>query len=100
MQRTSALARATLGGATLLALTALVGCSASTDTASDSPTAVTVWHTYSDAHADAFAGIVDDFNASQDAVVVEVLPQPFADFSSKVLQAVSNKSGPDIIVNS
>lgn len=87
--------------ATFTALT-LAGCAGSSVEATppDEPATVTVWHTYSDAHAAAYQSIVESFNDSQDAVQVTALPQPYSDFDSKVMQAVRNGNGPDIIVSS
>ncbi len=93
--------RVALIAAATLAATALAGCATgkSATDSNGSPTEVTVWHTYSDAHAEAFSKIVDDFNTSQQEVHVTAQPQPFTDFDSKVMQAVRNGNGPDIIVS-
>lgn len=95
-----ALLRAATGGLAVAVAAGLVACASDAPAENAGPTKVTVWHTYSDSHAETYQSIVDDFNASQSDVVVEALPQPFADFDSKVMQAVSAGNGPDIIVSS
>lgn len=102
MMSKKALARVAAGGIALTAVIALTGCANDGTPASgtDSPAKVTVWHTYSGTHAEVYDQIVADFNAAQDDVVVEALAQPYADFSSKIMQAVSVGNGPDIIVSS
>ena len=66
-------------------------------TAAAEPTEVVVWHCFTENQLDAFQKIVDDFNASQSEVVVTVQAQPYNDWDTKVMQAVRNGTGPDII---
>lgn len=101
MSRPLSLRRTTLIAIAAIGAIGMAGCSAAapSEGSSDSPVDVTVWHTYSDAHAAAYESIVDDFNQSQDGVRVTALPQPYADFDSKVMQAVRNGNGPDIIIS-
>ncbi len=95
------LLRVATGGVAIALAAGLAGCSTDAEApAASGPATVTVWHTYSGTHAEVYQSIVDEFNESQDDVVVEALPQPFADFDSKVMQAVSAGNGPDIIVSS
>lgn len=99
MSRPSFFRRSALIAVAATSCLALAACSAPAED-NDSPVAVTVWHTYSDAHATAYEEIVTAFNESQDKVKVTAQPQPFSDFDSKVMQAVRNGNGPDIIVSS
>lgn len=95
--------RVAAGGIAITVAAALAGCTGngeSSESGSGEPAKVIVWHTYSGPQVEAYDKIVDDFNASQDDVIVEALAQPFADFSSKIMQAVSAGNGPDIIVSS
>lgn len=41
---------------------------------SGSATVVSMWHMWSGSEAEAFQTVIDDFNASQDEIQVEVLP--------------------------
>lgn len=61
------------------------------------PVELVIWNTYTEHHAEAFQKILDDFNASQDMITVTVQTQPYQDFESKLIQAVRNGTGPDIV---
>lgn len=102
MSRPSFFRRSALITVMLTSSLALSACAANSTPGEkdDSPVAVTVWHTYSDAHASAYEEIVAEFNETQDKVKVTAQPQPYSDFDSKVMQAVRNGNGPDIIVSS
>lgn len=60
---------------------------------------VVIWHVFTDYQMEAFQKIVDEFNASQEEVNVIVQAQPYNDFDEKVMQAVRNGEGPDIILD-
>lgn len=70
---------------------------AETEKASDSndPIEIVLWHTYTDHHLEALTKIIDGFNASQSDYVVVAEEQPYSEFASKLLQSVSNGTGPD-----
>ncbi|MGL5977516.1 MAG: ABC transporter substrate-binding protein [Erysipelotrichaceae bacterium] len=80
------------------ALVSLVGCT--TGNANDKtgePIDLTIWHTFTEHHEATLQEIVADFNASQENITVTALTQPLDGFSAKVYEAVSNKTGPDIV---
>ncbi|MDD2591254.1 MAG: extracellular solute-binding protein, partial [Erysipelotrichaceae bacterium] len=82
-----------------LLLFSLVACSGNTDKEEESsePVELIVWNTYTEHHAEAYNQIVADFNASQSEVVVVVQPQAYQDYEAKILQAVRNGIGPDVV---
>ncbi len=55
------------------------------------------WHTYTDQHEQALLTIVDGFNSSQNLYTLVPQQQPYSEFDSKLLQAVRNETGPDIV---
>ncbi|MDO7882723.1 ABC transporter substrate-binding protein [Antiquaquibacter soli] len=75
---------------------ALAGCSAG-DTPSDGPVELTFWHGYTEADGDVLQGIVDDFNASQDDVVVTTEINTWDVIDDTLLPALSSKTGPDLV---
>ncbi|HMO10344.1 MAG TPA: ABC transporter substrate-binding protein [Actinotalea sp.] len=100
MTRTSLVAGALIAVAGL----ALAGCSSA-----DSPdgitdggatagtTDLTFWHGYTEADGDVLNQIVDDFNASQDAVRINVEVTPWAVIDDTLLPSLSAGNGPDIV---
>ncbi|MEA4912643.1 MAG: extracellular solute-binding protein [Oscillospiraceae bacterium] len=93
--------------AVMFTLTLFSGCKSGSDaqTTDDAglvteltePVELVIWNTYSEHQAEAFQTILDKFNASQDMITVTVQTQPYQDFESKLMQAVRNGSGPDIV---
>jgi len=81
----------------MVATIILSGCSTTVETEPDEPIEVVIWNTWSDHHVEAFQKILDDFNAEHPNIIVVQQPQPLADFSAKVMQAVREGEGPDII---
>jgi multiple sugar transport system substrate-binding protein len=75
---------------------ALVGC-APTQPASDGPTTITFWHGYTEADGDVLEQIVDDFNASQDDVVVKTEVKTWDVIDDTLLPALSADEGPEIV---
>ena len=61
------------------------------------PVEIIIWNTWSDHHVEAFQALIDDFNASQEYITVIQQPQPWADYEAKVMQAVMQGVGPDLI---
>ena len=62
-------------------------------------TKVTIWHTFTEGQEAYLKKAVEDFNAQSEAVTVELLSQPYADFLKNVNAAVIEGIGPDIIFN-
>ncbi len=60
-------------------------------------TKVVYWHTYTDQHEQALLKIINSFNSSQDKYEVVAEQQPYSEIDSKLLQAVRNGIGPDIV---
>ena len=58
---------------------------------------VTWWHTFTNDQKNALEEIIADFNAAHDDIEVVAESQPLDGFGSKVYEAVSNGTGPDII---
>ena len=58
---------------------------------------VTWWHTFTNEQKDTLEEIIADFNATHDDIEVVAESQPLDGFGSKVYEAVSNGTGPDII---
>ena len=54
-------------------------------------------NTYTDAHEEALLKVVDSFNASQDEYEVVAEQQPYSEFDAKLMQAVRNGTGPDMV---
>lgn len=77
---------------------ALAGCSSSGSPAdADGPVTVTFWHGYTEADGDVLEQIVDDFNASQDDVVVETEVKTWDVIDDTLLPALSADEGPQIV---
>lgn len=58
---------------------------------------IVFWHTLTDQHEAALKEIAADFNASQDQYEVVLEQQPYSEYSAKLMQSVSNGTGPDIV---
>lgn len=92
MKRTPLAAVAALAVAGL----ALAGCSADTAPA-DGPVELTFWHGYTEADGDVLEGIVDEFNASQDGIVVTTEINTWDVIDDTLLPALSSQTGPDLV---
>ncbi|WP_282947256.1 ABC transporter substrate-binding protein [Cellulomonas endometrii] len=92
MKRTPAL----LVAPVCLALT-LAACSGGDDAASDGPVELTFWHGYTEADGDVLEQIVEDFNASQDDVVISTEVNPWDVIDDTFLPALSAGNGPEIV---
>lgn len=62
-------------------------------------TKVTIWHTFTKAQEEYLKKSVEDFNAKNEKVMVELLQQPRQGFTNAVYSAVNEGVGPDIIFN-
>lgn len=61
------------------------------------PVEIVIWNTWADHHVESFQAIIDDFNASHPHIHAIQQPQPLADYEAKVMQAVREGNGPDLI---
>lgn len=99
--------RLSAGAAVAILGLALAGCSNGstpdstddTDTSapSDDVVELVFWHGYTEADGDVLDQIVDEFNASQDAVHIDVEVNPWAVIDDTLLPALSAGDGPDIV---
>lgn len=101
-----------------MGLSLFVGCGSSGDSAStdDAQTAdatatetetgdaeasgdVTIWYYWeTEGHQQALNSVIDDFNASQDAITVEAKYVPFADFTKQLSVGASAGELPDLVI--
>lgn len=84
-----------VGAALAAAALVLTGC-----TAAEPPTGpveLTFWHGYTEADGDVLEGIVDEFNASQDDVVVTTEVNTWDVIDDTLLPALSSQTGPDLV---
>lgn len=88
--------RVALAAAALVTLP-IVSHAGAAPAATDAPVNLIVWNTWSDFHVTSFQAIIDAFEAEHPNISIEQQPQPFADYEAKVMQAVAQGSGPDII---
>lgn len=58
---------------------------------------IVFWHTLTDQHEAALKEIAADFNASQDQYEVVLEQQPYSEYDAKLMQSVSNGTGPDMV---
>lgn len=82
--------------AVVLILMPLVGC-AGGQTPPGEKVKIVYWNTYSDQHEQALLRIIDAFNASQGKYEVVSEQQPYSEFDAKLMQAVRNGTGPDMV---
>lgn len=90
-------------------LTVFTGCDSSKKSSEDNnqngqlvtkltePVEIVIWHTLAEHHQTAFDKIISDYNDSQDMVTVVAKPQPYQDYFAKLMQAVRNGTGPDLV---
>lgn len=57
-----------------------------------------IWNTWADHHVTAFQAILDDFNSQHENITIVQQSQPLTDYESKLMQAVRQGVGPDLIV--
>lgn len=90
--------KTSLGVGVAFATAALVlsGCSAAEPDAGG-PVELTFWHGYTEADGEVLEGIVDDFNASQDEVVITTEINPWDVIDDTLLPALSSETGPDLV---
>ncbi|MDR1794462.1 MAG: ABC transporter substrate-binding protein [Erysipelotrichaceae bacterium] len=83
----------------IVSLLLLVSCGNSgSSSGSSGPVEVVIWHTLTEHHVENLQAIIDDFNAAHEGeIVVVAQAQPLENFDAKVIQAVRNGEGPDII---
>ena len=76
---------------------AVTGCGGGTDPAADGPATLTFWHGYTEADGDVLEQIVEDFNASQDDVVIETEVKTWDVIDDTLLPALSADEGPQVV---
>ena len=76
---------------------ALSACSGSSGDDSSGKVTLTMWHGYTEADGKVLDQIVDDFNASQDAITIKTTTKTWAVIGDTLLPALSAKKGPDIV---
>ena len=78
----------------------LTACSNSGGTTTeDGKTRVVLWHTYTEDQQAFIDQAVADFNATHEDIEVVVETQALENFESKVMQAVSTGTGPNLIIH-
>ena len=81
----------------VFALVAVMICSLAGAAAAADKVTVTWWHTFTEGQKDTLESIIAEFNAAHEDIEVVAESQPLDGFGSKVYEAVSNGTGPDII---
>lgn len=71
----------------------LSGCSSSSKS-----NEITIWHTFTEHHEEMLQEIISEYNSKQDAFKVVAVTNPLDGFASKVYEALSNGTGPDMIM--
>lgn len=61
------------------------------------PITLTYWHTLTDHHEEALLKRLENFNQSQNEIIVQAEQQPYSEFQGKLLQSVRAGVGPDIV---
>ena len=84
--------------AVLLLVLTVVGCSKPAET-TEEDVEIVIWHTFTDAQNEELEKIAADFSAAHEHINVVVEQQPYADFDSKVANAVRSDVGPSLIVH-
>lgn len=93
--------------ALILALLFQIGCSNNTNSSSDANSSgddgekitLTFWDMHTNAESEFFQGLVDEYNSSQDNVVVEYSTSDAGSYTTtKLPTAFANGSGPDIFM--
>ncbi len=88
-----------LGAGAAAAALALAGCSVGgeSDDTNDGPIELTFWHGYTEADGDVLEQIVEEFNASQEDVMISTEIKTWAVIDDTLLPALSAGDGPDIV---
>lgn len=63
----------------------------------DEPVELITWNTWSDHHVTAFQELLDEFNAAHPNITVIQQAQPLTDYEGKLMQAVRQGVGPDMV---
>lgn len=88
-----------IGAVGLVAITAvgLAGCATPSGQESEGKVSLTFWHGYTEADGGVLDGIVENFNASQDAIEIKTETKTWAVIDDTLLPALSSNNGPDIV---
>ncbi|NDJ33932.1 MAG: extracellular solute-binding protein, partial [Chloroflexi bacterium] len=91
--------------AMLVAVFALGACTAGGDTGGgddegaggDEPVTITIWHGYTETEEETFSQTVEDFQAANPNITVEVLAVPFDELQNKFQTEAATGAGPTLI---
>ncbi|HZW03328.1 MAG TPA: ABC transporter substrate-binding protein, partial [Anaerolineaceae bacterium] len=61
------------------------------------PVELVIWNTWADHHVTAFQELLDEFNAAHPGITVIQQAQPLTDYEGKLMQAVRQGAGPDLV---
>lgn len=76
----------------------LAACSGSTSTdVADDVIAIDFWHGYTEADGEVLDSLVEEFNASQDAIEITTSTKPWATILDTVLPALTSGTGPQLL---
>jgi multiple sugar transport system substrate-binding protein len=74
----------------------LAGCSGSNSKGTNGKTTLTFWTLFAGGDGDYMQAIIDDYNKSQDEVVIENVILEWGEYYTKLVTGVSSGNGPDI----
>lgn len=93
LKGSAGIAAVLLAGGTALGATGVAGTSAQAQDATE----VVIWNTWADHHVTAFQELIDEFNAAHPDIEVRQEQQPLNDYEAKLMQAVTQGVGPDLV---
>ena len=64
---------------------------------SEEPVELIIWNTWADHHVASFQELLDEFNAAHENITVIQQAQPLTDYEGKLMQAVRQGAGPDLV---
>ena len=79
----------------LLVVSSAIGCTKKEP--QDDRVKIVMWHTLADQHEAALLKLISDFNKSQDKYNLVAEQQTYGEIEAKLMQAVRNGTGPDIV---
>jgi multiple sugar transport system substrate-binding protein len=76
---------------------ALAGCTSSDSSSSDGPITLEYWSFFTGSDQPVVESIIDDFNASQDEIVIDFVPTPGDVLKQTLVQSITSGDGPDFV---